>query len=115
MAPRIRAPYPANLTLTRATASASVDFGQIIAAASRPAPAPQPNEYLRGMQFDVRIESAPSFDLQTSLTRDVETEVDLRLRGTPLRPPCWERFPSARERLSCSAIAIPSIAATYGF
>jgi translocation and assembly module TamB len=37
------------------------------------------------MQFDVRVESGPNFEFQTSLTRDVEAEVDLRLRGTPLR------------------------------
>ena len=45
-----------------------------------------PNEYLRGMRFDVRIESASNFQVETSLTRDVEAEVDLRLRGTPVRP-----------------------------
>ena len=38
------------------------------------------------MQFDVRIVSAPNFELQTSLTRDVQSEVDLRLRGTPRQP-----------------------------
>jgi translocation and assembly module TamB len=38
------------------------------------------------MQFDVRIESGPNFEFQTSLTRDVEAEVDLRLRGSPIRP-----------------------------
>jgi len=41
---------------------------------------------LRGMQFDVRIESGPNFEFQTSLTRDVEAEVALRLRGTPIHP-----------------------------
>src|SRR5258708_27985330 len=38
------------------------------------------------MRFDVHIGSAPTFQLETSLTRDVQTEVDLRLRGTPLGP-----------------------------
>jgi translocation and assembly module TamB len=38
------------------------------------------------MQFDVRIESGPNFEFQTTLTRDVEAEVDLRLRGSPIRP-----------------------------
>ena len=38
------------------------------------------------MRFDVRLESAPLFELETSLTRNVQTEVDLRLRGTPLVP-----------------------------
>ena len=53
---------------------------------ARPVPTPSSTEYLRGMQFDVRIESSPNFEFQTSLTRDVETEIDLRLRGTPLSP-----------------------------
>ena len=58
-----------------------------MAEAAKPVPAPAtPNEYLRGMQFDVRVESDPGFKLDTALTREVQTQVDLRLRGTPLRP-----------------------------
>src|ERR1700675_553155 len=41
---------------------------------------------MRGMSFEVGLESAPLFELETSLTRNVQTEVDLRLRGTPLSP-----------------------------
>jgi translocation and assembly module TamB len=62
-------------------------LGRIMAQAARPVPAPAtPNEYLRGMQFDVRVESAPDFELDTALTHEVQTGVDLRLRGTPLLP-----------------------------
>jgi translocation and assembly module TamB len=58
-----------------------------MAAAAKPSPAPaNPNEYLRGMQFDVRVESDPGFKLDTALTHEVQTQVDLRVRGTPLRP-----------------------------
>jgi translocation and assembly module TamB len=53
---------------------------------SAPQPEASPNDYLRGMQFDVRVASAPNFELQTSLTRDVQSEVDMRLRGTPRQP-----------------------------
>ena len=75
------------ITLNRAAFTPHSDLGALIAAASKPVPAPaSPNEYLRGMQFDVRIESGPNFEFQTTLTRDVEAEVDLRLRGTPIRP-----------------------------
>ncbi|MGH9558801.1 MAG: translocation/assembly module TamB domain-containing protein, partial [Bryobacteraceae bacterium] len=53
----------------------------------RPAtPAAQSSEYVRGMQFDVRVESDPAFELQTSLTHNLDASVDLRLRGTPARP-----------------------------
>lgn len=75
------------LTLNRASFTPRADLAQILAQTTKPAPATvAASEYLRGMQFDVRIESGPNFELQTSLTRDVEAEVNLRLRGTPLRP-----------------------------
>jgi len=38
------------------------------------------------MRFDVRIQSGSTFQMETSLTRDVEAEVDLRLRGTGIQP-----------------------------
>ena len=75
------------VTLDRAAISAGADLARLLAEASKPSPAPpNPNEYLRGMRFDVRLESAPLFELETSLTRNVQTEVDLRLRGTPSSP-----------------------------
>lgn len=75
------------LTLTRAAFNPRSDLGGLMALAAKPVPAPaSPNEYLRGMQFDVRIESGPNFEFETSLTRNVEAEVDLRLRGSPIRP-----------------------------
>jgi len=75
------------ITLNRAAFNPRSDLGGLMALAARPVPAPaSPNEYLRGMQFDVRIDSGPNFEFQTSLTRDVEAEVDLRLRGSPIRP-----------------------------
>jgi translocation and assembly module TamB len=76
-----------SLTLNRAAISAGVDLGRLLAASLKPTPAsPSSSEYLRGIRLDIRIESGPTFELETSLTRDVETSVDLRLRGTPLRP-----------------------------
>ncbi len=76
-----------SITLNRAAFNPRSDLGGLMALASKPVPEPaSPNEYLRGMQFDVRIESGPTFEFQTSLTRDVQAEVNLRLRGTPIRP-----------------------------
>ena len=75
------------MTLTRASFTPRADLSQIFAQAARPIPtSATPSDYLRGMQFDVRIESDPNFQLQTSLARNLQAEVDLRLRGTPLRP-----------------------------
>ena len=76
-----------SVTLNRASFNPRSDLGQLLAQASGPTPVPTtPNEYLQGMRLDVRIESASNFQVETSLTRDVEAEVDLRLRGSPIRP-----------------------------
>jgi len=75
------------LTLNRAAFNPHADLGNLLAQSAKAVAEPQaPSDYLRGMRFDVRIESAPNFDLETSLTQNVQAEVDLRLRGTPLRP-----------------------------
>ena len=75
-----------SVTLTRASFNPRSDLLALLAQAT-PAPAPTaPNEYLQGMRFDVHIESASNLQVETSLTRDVQSEVDLRLRGTPIRP-----------------------------
>ena len=76
-----------SITVNRAAFNPRSNLGGLMALATKVVPAPaSPNEYLRGMQFDVRIESGPNFEFQTSLTRDVEAEIDLRLRGSPIRP-----------------------------
>jgi translocation and assembly module TamB len=74
------------LTVNRATVNPRADLGQLLAAVAASSASSSPNEYLRGMQFDVRIESGPNLELQTSLTHNVDTDIDLRLRGNPLRP-----------------------------
>jgi translocation and assembly module TamB len=74
------------LTVTRAAISARADFGKMLAASTRPSAAEESNEYLNGVRFDVRVQSAPNLQLETSLTRDVQASADLRLRGTPARP-----------------------------
>jgi translocation and assembly module TamB len=75
------------VTLNRASFAVRSDLFQLLAQSSGPTPLPAaPNEYLRGMRFDVRIQSASNFQVETSLTRDVEAEVDLRMRGTAIQP-----------------------------
>jgi translocation and assembly module TamB len=44
------------------------------------------NEFLRNLQFDVRVDSAPNAEFSTTLTKDVRGEIALRLRGSPQRP-----------------------------
>ena len=76
------------VTIVRAAFTPRSDLGSLMANLTKPnAPSiPQDNDYIRGMQLDVRIESAPSLEFQTSLTRGLQAEVDLRLRGTAVRP-----------------------------
>jgi len=73
--------------VTRAAFNPRTDVGALLASTQRPVSMPsEPNEYLKGVQFDVQIESARSLEVQTSLTRNIEADANLRLRGTPERP-----------------------------
>ena len=75
------------VTVIRVGFNPTTDVGGLLANTVKPVSTPStPNEYLRGIQFDVRIESSASLEIQTSLTRNVEAEANLRLRGTPERP-----------------------------
>jgi translocation and assembly module TamB len=74
------------VTLNRAAFNPRSDLGELLAAAARPEPDSSPNDYLRGMRFDVHIVSSASAELRTSLTGDVQGAVDLQVRGTAVRP-----------------------------
>ena len=75
------------VTLSRSAFTVSTDLGQLLAESSQPASAVDTgNEYLTGMQLDVRIVNGSNFQLETSLASGVEADVDLQLRGTPSRP-----------------------------
>lgn len=74
------------LTILRSGFTPRTDLGKALLEPSRPVTAPADNEFLRGLQFDVRIQSAPNLQLETSLTQGVQADVDLRLRGSPAKP-----------------------------
>ncbi len=75
------------VTVLRSALNPRLDFAQLLAGSSRPLATPaSQNELLRNMQFDVRIVTAPGATFETTLTRDIQAEADLRLRGTPYRP-----------------------------
>ena len=75
------------VTVRRAGFNPKTDVGGILAGAARPVAAPiTPNPFLRGMQLDIHIESAPNLTFQTTLTSDLQAEADLRLRGTAAKP-----------------------------
>jgi translocation and assembly module TamB len=63
------------------------DLGSLLAESAKPISTPNvPSPFLQGMQFDVRIETAPNVEFQTALTQDIQAEADLRLRGSGTRP-----------------------------
>lgn len=77
-----------SVTLIRAALNPRTDLGALIADSSRTSATPTriENEFLKNMQFDVRVDTALNAQVTTSLTQNVEAEVNLRLRGTPARP-----------------------------
>ena len=76
-----------SVRVTRAAFNPRTDVGALLAAYQKPVSSPsEANEYLKGVQFDVQIESARSLEVLTSLTRNIQADANLRLRGTPDRP-----------------------------
>jgi translocation and assembly module TamB len=73
------------VTVSRVAFNPNTDVGTLLASIAAPAPANE-QDFLTGLQLDLRIESAPNLQLSTALSRDVEAEVDLRLRGTLNHP-----------------------------
>lgn len=61
---------------------------------------PEDNEFLKNQQFDIRVETAQSAQFSTELSREVQADVDLRLRGTPLRPALLGRVSVTRGVIS---------------
>ncbi len=75
------------VSVTRASFTPSSDIGSILAESARTRPPAQiANPFLRGLQFDIQINTSADVEILTSLTRDIQLEADLRLRGSPLRP-----------------------------
>jgi translocation and assembly module TamB len=75
-----------SVSVTRAAFNPRTDVGTLLAATARPVAAAAPNEYLQGLQLDVHVVTGRTLEVETSLTRNIQADADLRLRGTPNRP-----------------------------
>jgi translocation and assembly module TamB len=76
-----------NITVQRSGFNPRTDFASAIAGSTNPIPAPiTQNEFLRNLLFDIRVRTSPSATIQTTYTQDLQTEADLRLRGSPAKP-----------------------------
>lgn len=75
------------VTMIRAGFNPTTDIGNLLAVTAKPVSAPGGgNEFFRGMQLDIRVESAQSLQIESSVARSIESEANLRIRGTPDRP-----------------------------
>ncbi|MDQ6760043.1 MAG: translocation/assembly module TamB domain-containing protein [Acidobacteriota bacterium] len=75
------------VTVMKAGFNPKTDIGSLLATTARPVSTQSiPNPYLRGIQYDIRVESAASLEIETSLTRNIEAEANVRVRGTLERP-----------------------------
>lgn len=76
-----------DVTLTRMGFNPRSDLGTILASAAQPVTAPaQPSRFRQGLRFDVRITTAPEVRLETKLTKDIQADASLRLRGDSTHP-----------------------------
>jgi translocation and assembly module TamB len=76
-----------SVTVSRVVFNTSTDVGNVLTTFAAPIATPaNQQEFLTGLHLDVTIESTPDLELATSLSRDVEASIDLRLRGTPDHP-----------------------------
>lgn len=75
------------VTILRSTIG-QIDSGQLLAGGGgiSDVATPVSNEFLKNLQFDVRVEAAQNIEIATAFTKDVKGEIALRLRGTPQRP-----------------------------
>jgi translocation and assembly module TamB len=75
------------ITVNRIGITPRTDFGALLAQSSGPSPGMvTQSNFLRGMQLDIRVETGGNAELVTSLTRDIQPEARLSVRGTVVRP-----------------------------
>jgi len=76
-----------NVTVRNVALYSHSDVGSILAqSAVPPSAASADTGLLAGMRFDVRIDTAPDIQFESSLTQNLQAEAHLTLRGTPANP-----------------------------
>ena len=75
------------ITVLRSGFVAGDDFGEMMGSAASPIATPAArNEFLRNLQFDVKVRTAPDATLVSSYTEGLQTEANLQIRGSPSKP-----------------------------
>ena len=75
-----------NVVVHRAAIEQEFELGVVLASLGEPTPTPPSNPLLENMQLDIQIRSVPDLQVETSLIRNMQSHVDLRLAGTALSP-----------------------------
>ncbi len=70
----------------RAGANARISLGALLAALRQPTLTPARSPWLDEIQLNLRVFSGPDFELETSLVRNMEADLDLRLVGAAISP-----------------------------
>jgi translocation and assembly module TamB len=79
--------FSGDVTVTKAAFNPNTDVGNLFAESLTAGSASSSaNSFLQNVRLEINVGSAPSLELATSLGRNVEAEINLRLRGTPDRP-----------------------------
>ncbi len=80
------------LTFNKMGINPKTDFGSLLESAGRSSSSPATSSsVMRGLQLDIRVQTAPDAELQTSLARDIAPQAELRLRGSGARPVLFGR------------------------
>ncbi len=75
------------VTLQRIGYSPRQDFGSMLTRSATPPQAPNaPSGPLAGVRLDIRIRTAASVSVQTSIAENLQADADLNLRGMPSNP-----------------------------
>jgi translocation and assembly module TamB len=83
----VRSLLSGTLTIARSGFNSKTDLAGMTAQSGSPVPlVVTDNEFLRNMQFDVRVRTTPNATLISEYTQDIQTDADLRLRGSLIKP-----------------------------
>ncbi|MGO9097323.1 MAG: translocation/assembly module TamB domain-containing protein [Bryobacteraceae bacterium] len=76
-----------DLVVTRMSFNPRSDLASMLAPSAQPVRAPGPaSRFERGVHLDAHIVTSSQVRLETSLSRNIQADADLRLRGDPIRP-----------------------------
>ncbi|MBI1356664.1 MAG: hypothetical protein GC160_20180 [Acidobacteria bacterium] len=88
------------VTVLRAATNPEVSLGALIGSLREPTTTPSTSGLLRNMQLNIQVVSAADLMVETSLVRDIEAEIDLRVVGGLNSPSLLGRMNVSRGRIN---------------